>query len=171
MTDEADEVDEVLAAWAAQRPDLMLDPLQVWSRLTRLAAVLDEHRNQAFAKHGLEGWQFDVLAALRRSGEPYQLSPGQLIRETFVTSGTMTNRVDRLVRLGLVVRDPDPEDGRGVLVRLTRRGLGLVDAALVSLLAVEEQLLAGWQPQQRHALAGYLRRLLSSSRAAALARR
>ena len=91
-----DEVDEVMAAWHRERPDLATSPMAVWSRIHRLAALLDAARKRCFAEHGLDNWEFDVLAALRRAGEPYQLSPGQLLHQTHVTSGTMTNRVARL---------------------------------------------------------------------------
>ena len=101
-----------------------------------------------------------MLAALRRAGEPYQLTPGQLLKETHVTSGTMTNRIDRLATRGAVTREPDPNDGRGVLVLLTRQGLMLVDAALESLLNLEATLLRGWEPEDRTKMAAYLRRLL-----------
>ena len=158
-----DEVDEVVAAWAREREDLALDAMHVWSRISRLAGILDAHRKRAFSEHGIEGWEFDVLAALRRAGEPYRLSPGQLLRETHVTSGTMTNRVDRLVARGAVTRDPDPSDGRGVLVALTEDGLSLVDAALASLVEVEEDLLDGWGEPDRERFAAYLRRLLLGS--------
>lgn len=155
-----DEVDEVVAAWGRERDDVDLAPMQVWSRISRLAGILDGHRKRTFSQHGIEGWEFDVLAALRRAGEPYQLSPGQLIRETHVTSGTMTNRVARLASRGAVSRDPDPVDGRGVVVALTPLGLELVDAALASLVEVEESLLEGWSDEERDQLAGFLRRLL-----------
>src|SRR5881396_1598922 len=95
-----DEVDRLIAAWRRERPDLDVEPMEVLSRITRLARHLDLARRSAFAAHGLESWEFDVLSALRRSGRPYQLSPGQLLRETMVTSGTMTNRVDRLMDKG-----------------------------------------------------------------------
>ena len=98
--------------------------MEVLSRISRLAQHLDRRRAGAFSAHGLESWEFDVLAALRRSGPPYRLTPGQLVRETGVTSGTMTNRVDRLAARGLVSREEHPADGRGVLVRLTDRGPG-----------------------------------------------
>ena len=114
-----DEVDALTEAWARERPDLDLAPVAVFSRISRLARHLDLARRQAFTRVGLESWGFDVLSALRRAGAPYELSPGRLIRETLVTSGTMTNRVDRLVHARLVERHPDPEDRRGVLVRLT----------------------------------------------------
>ena len=99
-----DEVDDLVAAWRAERPDLDVEPLQVLSRVTRLARHLDRARRAAFAGHGLEPWEFDVLSALRRQGPPYQLSPGALLRTTLVTSGTMTNRIDRLEEAGLVSR-------------------------------------------------------------------
>ena len=111
-----DEVDELVAAWRAQRPDLDVEPLQVLSRISRLARHLDIARRGAFADHGLESWEFDVLSALRRQGPPFQLTPGALLRATLVTSGTMTNRIDRLAAAGLVRREPDPRDKRGVLV-------------------------------------------------------
>ena len=100
-TPPADEVDRIVAAWRRERPDLDVGPLQVLSRVSRLARHLDLARGAAFAEHGLEGWEFDVLSALRRAGAPYELSPGQLVAQTLVTSGTMTNRVDRLERRGL----------------------------------------------------------------------
>src|SRR6478736_8218963 len=91
-----DEVDDLVAAWRAQRPDLDVEPMQVLSRISRLARHLDIARRGAFAEHGLESWEFDVLSALRRQGPPFQLTPGALLRATLVTSGTMTNRIDRL---------------------------------------------------------------------------
>ena len=122
-----DEVDDLVAAWQAERPDLDVRPMQVLSRISRLARHLDRERRSAFAAHGLESWEFDVLAALRRQGAPYELSPGALLRATLVTSGTMTNRIDRLEQAGLVRRRPDPQDKRGVLVRLTAAGRARVD--------------------------------------------
>ena len=114
-----DEVDELVEAWARERSDLDLGPVEVFSRISRLSRHLDLARRAAFSAEGIESWEFDVLAALRRAGTPYELSPGRLLRETLVTSGTMTNRVDRLVARGLVERLPDPADRRGVKVRLT----------------------------------------------------
>ncbi|MFT3888953.1 MAG: MarR family transcriptional regulator [Arachnia sp.] len=158
----SDEVDDVVEAWRRERPDLAVEPMHVWSRIDRLAAILDERRKQAFSAHGLEGWEFDVLAALRRSGAPHRLSPGQLLRETHVTSGTMTNRINRLVARGAVTRQTDPNDRRGAQVALTAEGLGLVDAALASLTELEGELLADWRPEERDALAAALRRLLAT---------
>jgi DNA-binding MarR family transcriptional regulator len=161
METPGDDVDQIVAAWRRERPDLDVSPLHVLSRISRLARRLDLDRAQAFARHDLEGWEFDVLSALRRAGQPYELSPGQLVRQTLVTSGTMTNRVDRLARRGLVERSPDPSDRRGVIVRLTREGQRTVDAAMADLLDRERQLLAELPPKERDDLAGLLRRLLS----------
>jgi DNA-binding MarR family transcriptional regulator len=155
-----DEVDRLVQAWRRERPDLDITPMEVLSRITRLARHLDRARRQAFAAHGLETWEFDVLAALRRSGKPYELSPGRLLRETLVTSGTMTNRVDRLAARGLVRRAPDPADRRGVLVQLTDSGRAHVDAALSALLTNERALLTGLGAGDRKRLAGLLRALV-----------
>ncbi len=154
-----DEVDGLVEAWRRERPDLDLGPMEVLSRVSRFSRQLDVARRAAFAEHGIEGWEFDVLAALRRAGAPYQLSPGRLLQETLVTSGTMTNLVDRLVGRGLVERRPDPRDRRGVLVRLTGRGRETVDGALVSLLELERPLLSGLEAEDQEQLAGLLRRL------------
>lgn len=148
-----DEVDRLVAAWQRERPDLDAAPMEVLSRVARLARHLDRHRRRAFSKHGLEPWEFDVLAALRRSGGDYQLSPGQLLRETMVTSGTMTNRVDRLVRRDLVERITHPDDRRGILVRLTPAGQQAVDSALSDLLDAEVQILSSLPSGQRDQLA------------------
>ncbi len=155
-----DEVDEVVAAWRAQRPDLAVESMQVWSRIHRLSALFDTHRKQCFTDRGLESWEFDVLAALRRAGEPHRLSPGKLLAETHVTSGTMTHRIDRLRGRGLVTRLRNPEDGRGALVELTPQGRELVDDALGGLIALEESLLGEWSADQQDMLADSLRRLL-----------
>ena len=156
-----DEVDDLVAGWHAERPDLDLEPMQVLSRVSRLARHLDRARRVAFSGHGLETWEFDVLSALRRQGPPYQLSPGALLRATLVTSGTMTNRIDRLAKAGLVTRHSDPLDGRGVLVQLTERGRLVVDAALTDLLDHERELLARLAAGQRESLATLLRVLLT----------
>lgn len=161
-TPRSDEVDEVLAAWARERPDIDTTPMQIWSRVARLGQLLDAARAQAFARQQLQPWEFDVLAALRRSGLPYQLSPGQLVDATHVTSGTMTNRVDGLVRRGLVQRGAHPSDGRGVLVGLTAAGKQAVDAALADLIEAEGQALAGLAASDREQLAALLRTLLLS---------
>lgn len=155
-----DEVDDLVEAWARERDDLDLGPVAVFSRISRLAHHVDRARRQAFTAHDIESWEFDVLAALRRAGRPYELSPGRLLRETLVTSGTMTNRVDRLATRGLVERHPDPSDRRGVLVRLTPEGKDAVDGAFAALLDAERDLLSDLSATDQKELADLLRRLL-----------
>jgi DNA-binding MarR family transcriptional regulator len=155
-----DEVDRLIEAWHRERPDLDVAPMEVLSRVSRLARHLDRARSQAFETHGLESWEFDVLAALRRAGKPYQLSPGRLLKETLVTSGTMTNRVDRLTARGLVERLPDPADRRGVLVQLTDTGRDSVDAAMADLLAHERRLLGSISERDQAKIARVLRELV-----------
>jgi DNA-binding MarR family transcriptional regulator len=152
-----DEVDRLIAAWQKERPDLDFAPLAVLSRITRISKHLDIARRNAFAE--LETWGFDVLATLRRVGDPYQLSPGQLIQETMVTSGTMTNRLDRLEELGLIIRSQDPTDGRGILVSLTKAGAKAVDSAMEDLLSRERELLKVLTKSQQGVLAALLREL------------
>lgn len=156
-----DEVAELVAAWRRERPDLDVTPLEVLSRITRLARQLDIARRAAFAKHGLETWGFDVLAALRRAGAPYQLTPGQLIHENLVTSGTVTNRLDRLEGEGLLTRHPDPSDGRGTLVRITQQGITVVDAALADLLHREKELIKSLKFDEQSTLADLLSSILT----------
>jgi DNA-binding MarR family transcriptional regulator len=155
-----DETDGLLDAWGRERPDLDVAPLAVLSRVTRLARHLDRERRAAFAEQGLEAYEFDVLTALRRAGPPYELTPGQLVRETLVGSGTMTNRLDRLEARGLVGRRPDPEDGRARRIRLTDQGRDRADAAFADLLGRERQLLGGLSEDERDGLARLLRTVL-----------
>ena len=155
----SDEVDRIVEDWSRERPDVDFAPLQVLSRVARLGKHLDRARRQAFAASGLEPWEFDVLAALRRAGTPYQLSPKALLQQTLVSSGTMTNRIDRLVERRLVERRTDPHDGRGVLVVMTGRGAEAVDAAISELLAGEAELLEGLSKADQERLAALLRKL------------
>ena len=159
MSANRDEVDRLIAAWKRERPDLDLSPLAVLSRITRIARHLDIARRDAFGD--LENWGFDVLAALRRAGEPHQLSPGQLMQETLVTSGTMTNRLDRLEELQLITREPDPNEGRGSLVTLNRAGLRAVDSAMEDLLENERELLQNLSVKEREVLADLLSKLVT----------
>ncbi|KRE37484.1 MarR family transcriptional regulator [Janibacter sp. Soil728] len=159
--DPSDDVDAIVEAWRRERPDLDVEPLHVFSRISRLARLLDLDRTTAFARHELEGWEFDVLSALRRAGEPYELSPGRLVQETLVTSGTMTNRIDRLATKGWVERLPSPSDRRGVIVRLTKGGQAAVDSAMADLLTREGELLDDMAPAERDALTRALKRLLA----------
>ena len=156
----SDEVDRIVQAWQRERPDLDVAPLSVLSRVSRLARHLDLARREAFAAHELESGEFDVLAALRRSGKPYALTPSALISQNLVTSGTMTNRIDRLEQKDLVARMPDPTDGRGVLVQLTANGKSAVDLALEELLVRENNLLSGISIADRTKLATILKNIV-----------
>ena len=155
-----DDVDQIVAAWQVQRPDLDASPLHVLSRLTRVSAQLDTARAKAFRDHDLDSWEFDVLAALRRTGPPFTLSAGTLATQTHVTSGTMTTRVDRLLGRGFVTRFPDENDRRGVLVALTPAGQSGVDGAIKDLLEQEKTALEALGPKEREQLADLLRKLL-----------
>jgi DNA-binding MarR family transcriptional regulator len=155
-----DEVDEIVAAWRREHRDLDVEPLQVLSRVSRLADVLDERRAEAFVEHGLQAHEFDVLAALRRSGEPFELTAGELCALTHVTSGTMTSRLDRLSNRKFVTRHPDPTDGRLVRVRLTAVGRKQVEAAFTALLDRERELLETLAAPRRQVVADALRELL-----------
>ncbi|MDT4942068.1 MAG: hypothetical protein QOJ34_2157 [Pseudonocardiales bacterium] len=157
-----DEVDEIVAAWRRERPELDVEPLEVLSRLDRLAGVLGERRAAIFARHGLRRHEFDVLAVLRRSGPPFELTAGELAARTYVTSGTMTSRLDGLTERGLVTRAADREDGRLVRVALTGAGRGLLDAAFGELIDTERELLTPLGSDARAALAGTLRMLLET---------
>jgi DNA-binding MarR family transcriptional regulator len=156
----SDEVDEIVSAWRRERRDLDVGPLEVLSRISRLADILDERRANAFVEHGLQAHEFDVLAALRRSGKPFELTAGELSVLTHVTSGTMTSRLDRLSKRGFVSRHPDPDDGRLVRVRLTASGRKRVDAAFVALLETESELLAALPTTAHPAVVAALRTLL-----------
>jgi len=154
-----DEVDRIVAAWSRERPDLDFSPFQVLSRVARLGKHLDRARSAAFAASGLDPWEFDVLSALRRAGEPYTLSPKALLQQTLVSSGAMTHRIDRLVERRLVERHTDPHDGRGILVVITPDGRARVDTAIVELLAAEARVLRALSPADQEQLAGLLRTL------------
>ncbi|SEB36017.1 DNA-binding transcriptional regulator, MarR family [Paramicrobacterium humi] len=160
MPEQDDEVDRIVHAWERERPDLTFSPLQVLSRVGRLSRHLELARRNAFTRSKLESWEFDVLSALRRAGEPFTLSPKQLLLQTLVSSGTMTNRIDRLVTRGLVERRTDPNDGRGILVVMTATGLAQVDAAITRLVDAEAELLAVLSPAEQTKLAGLLRKLI-----------
>jgi DNA-binding MarR family transcriptional regulator len=156
---EHDEVDRIVDAWERERPDLDFAPLQVLSRVGRLARHLDRARRAAFTASELESWEFDVLSALRRAGTPYQLSPKALLQQTLVSSGTMTNRIDRLVERRLVERRTDPNDGRGILVIMSPAGQKRVDTAISVLLAAETELLEKLSSSDREKLSALLRKL------------
>lgn len=153
----ADAVDAIIAMWARERPELDAGPMGVVGRISRLSRLLDKELKDFFAGHGLEFWEFDVLATLRRSGAPFELSAGTLLKSAMVTSGAITNRVDRMAAKGLVQRLPDPGDRRGVRIRLTPDGLALIDKLMPLHVANERRLLAALGAEDSEALAGLLR--------------
>lgn len=157
-----DAVDLLMAQWARERPDLDVWPMGIMGRIARLSRLLDRELKEFFASYGLERWEFDVLATLRRSGPPYELTTGALHRAAMVTSGAITNRCDRMVAKGLIERIPDSDDRRSIRVRLTERGLALVDEVVGPHVANEARLLAALDPEERDQLAGALRTLLAS---------
>ena len=156
--DEPDHVGRILEQWRRERPDLDTSPMGVIGRLHRLADRLDEELRPVFATAGLAAGDFDVLAALRRAGAPYELTPGELGATTMVSSGAVTKRVDRLVAAGHVERSVCADDARSRRVRLTPGGLALVDDLLARHVANEHRLLAGLEPGEREALARLLER-------------
>lgn len=159
MADERDAVDRILGQWAQVRPDLDSSPVAVVGRVSRLSRLVDRVLAESFALHELESWMYDVLATLRRSGPPYELTAGDLVRQTMVTSGAITNRIDRLEALGLVER-AGSEDRRRVIVRLTDGGRELVDRVVHDHLATERRILAPLSSRQQEELVRLLRKLL-----------
>lgn len=158
----ADHVDSVLAQWAAQRPDLDVSPMAVIGRLKRVSRLIDTELARTFAKHGLDAASFDVLATLRRSDPPHRLTPTELMRTAMVTSGAVTQRLDRLEDRGLIARSRSETDGRGILVALTAEGRALIDRALPDHLDTEHRVLDALDPPAQAALADALRVLLES---------
>lgn len=157
-----DAVDEIVDQWTEVRPDLDVSPMAVVGRLSRASRLVERGVNEYFASYRLESWEFDVLASLRRAGEPYTLTPGELARTVMIGSSALTNRVDRLVGRGFVTRGTDPENRRRVLITLTSSGLELVDQVAEGHYLNEDRLLAGLSRAQRDRLASTLRTLLVS---------
>jgi DNA-binding MarR family transcriptional regulator len=155
-----DYVDTILKQWAAERPDLDASPMGVIGRISRLSRVLERNIEQVFAYYDLSRGGFDVLAALRRSGPPFRLSPTELYNSLLISSGATTNRVDRLEERQLVARVPDPIDRRGVLVALTPKGKRLVDKVLDSHIENEHGMLRHLSAAERQELGQLLRKLL-----------
>jgi DNA-binding MarR family transcriptional regulator len=158
----ADAVDDILAQWRRERPDLDLWPMAIVGRISRLQLLLNRELRAFFGARGLESWEFDVLATLRRAGAPYELTAGALLKAAMVTSGAITNRIDRMETKGLVERVRDDGDRRSVRIRLTPAGLEAVDEAVGAHMANEARLLAALDPADREDLAGTLRTLLES---------
>ena len=154
-----DAVDRITSQWNAVRPDIDVAPLSVIGRVSRLSRLVDRRLAENFARNGLENWMYDVLATLRRSGQPYELSAGDLVRHAMVTTGAITNRIDRLEQLGLVVRATS-DDRRKVIVRLTAQGLDLVDEVVDAHMSTERAILAPLSSRQQNDLANLLRTVL-----------
>ncbi|HXY17767.1 MAG TPA: MarR family transcriptional regulator [Gaiellaceae bacterium] len=156
-----DFVDGLLAQWNRERPELNVTALGLVGRLLRTAQLTESELSAGLTRHGLQRGWLDVLAALRRAGEPYELNPGQLLNATMLSSGGMTKRLDRLAEAGLLERLPDPSDRRGTRVRLTPAGKSLIDEAIETHIASEERLLESLTASERHALDSALRKLLA----------
>jgi DNA-binding MarR family transcriptional regulator len=154
-----DAVDRIIRQWEAVRPDLDSSPIGVIGRASRLSRLIDRRLAENFAAHGLENWMYDVLATLRRNGEPYEMTAGELVAQSMVTTGAITNRIDRLAERGLVER-AGAADRRKVIVRLTPKGRVLVDEVAATHMATERAILADLSPRQRQELAALLRTVL-----------
>ena len=160
MSKAADHVDEILAQWRRERPDLDVAPLGLYGRLFRVVHLSDDTLAKGLTQYGLQPGWFDLLAALRRAGAPYELNPTQLMRATLLSSSGMTKRLDRMEAAGMVERRPDPNDRRGTLVRLTRRGKSVIDRAVETHVANEERLLGALSAADRRTLDRLLKSLL-----------
>ena len=157
-----DPVDTILAQWRRERPDLDVSPMGIIGRMGRLAKHLERAILEVFAEFGLTVGEFDVLATLRRSGQPYQLSPTELFNTLMVSSGTMTHRIDRLEQAGLVKRIPDPSDRRGTLIELTDQGFDVIEEAVAAHVANEHRVLSVLTKLERETLTQLLRKFLGS---------
>ncbi|MEV6205592.1 MarR family transcriptional regulator [Kitasatospora sp. NPDC051914] len=151
-----DHVARIQAEWARERPDLDVRPQGVIGRLHRLAALLTEELCLVYGRYGLGEGEFDVLAALRRAGEPFERTPGELAAHTMVTTGAMTKRIDRLERAGLVTRRRSDADGRARVVALTAAGRELIDRAFADHMRNERRLLDTLDPSEAAALEALL---------------
>ncbi|MGW5204740.1 MarR family winged helix-turn-helix transcriptional regulator [Streptomyces griseoincarnatus] len=156
----ADPVDAIIEQWARVRPDLDTAGMEVFGRVYRLARAMGDRHERVYAPFGISRGEFDVLATLRRAGEPYTLSPRQLSATLMLTTGGMTGRLDRLERAGLLRRSPDPHDRRGLQVTLTEEGLRLIDEAVVAGVTEQSRALAALGPERSALLADLLRDLL-----------
>jgi len=154
-----DHVDRIVNQWNKARPDLDVGPMETIGRLSRLTDRLRREMEKTWKVHRLNPASFDVLATLRRSGKPQGLSPGELLDLTMVTSGTMTNRIDQLVKAGLVERVPNPDDKRGFLIRLSKTGFSTIEKAVTDHVETQHRLLKGLSQTQMSDLNGLLKAL------------
>ncbi|MET8806755.1 MarR family transcriptional regulator [Streptomyces sp. NPDC004546] len=158
-----DPVDAIIDQWAAVRPDLDSRAMEVFGRIYRLSRTMGDRMEKAYQPYGISRGEFDVLATLRRTGEPYTLSPRQLSATLMLTTGGMTGRLDKLERAGLLRRSPDPHDRRGLQVTLTEKGLDVIDRAVGAGLAVQTEALSLLDDEQVGQLADLLRELLAGT--------
>ncbi|WP_330339939.1 MarR family winged helix-turn-helix transcriptional regulator [Streptomyces sp. NBC_00557] len=158
-----DPVDAIIDQWAAVRPDLDTRAMEVFGRIYRLSRLMGDRMEKAYQPYGISRGEFDVLATLRRAGEPYTLSPRQLSATLMLTTGGMTGRLDKLEKAGLLRRSPDPHDRRGLKVTLTEKGLDVIDRAVGAGLAVQQAALSRLDGEQAGQLAGLLRELLAGT--------
>lgn len=157
-----DRAGKAVAQWKKERPDLDVSPMAVIGRLNEVSSLISRERlAPLFARFGLQTGEFDVLATLRRSGSPFALTPTALYEATMVTSGAMTNRLDRLEKAGLIRRTPHPQDRRGLLVQLTDQGRELIDQAVEAHVENEHAILSALSPDERQRLAGLLEKLIA----------
>lgn len=156
---DADVVDQLLADWARERPDLDASAMAVVGRLLHLGARLQARASERLRAHGIGYTELDVLATLRRSGTPYRLSPTALRKSVLLTSGAMTACLNRLEQRGLIHRSPDDGDRRSLMAALTPKGEALIEAAIVSHFAQAEQVVAGLDLAERQDLARLLRKV------------
>ena len=159
---ERDAVDLVVEQWAQARPDLDASPMGVLGRLSRVTRIAERELKALFSEYGLERGEFDVLATLRRAGTPAGMNAGTLARSSMVTSGAVTNRLDRLVAKGYITRDVDPANRRTLVVALTPAGRELIDRVIVAHIDNERRILAALDQHQQDDLAATLRTLLLS---------
>lgn len=156
-----DDIDRIVAQWNRERPDLDVGPMALIGRLGRLREKIFREQEKVFMRFGLNSAGFDVLATLRRHGAPYALSPGALMESMMISSGTVTNRIDQLEKAGLVSREPNPADGRSMIVALTPQGLKLIDAAVRAHVENQHRLVAPLTTEDQVTLNGLVTRYLA----------
>lgn len=157
-----DRIDKITKQWQRERPDLDISPMGLIGRLGNITLNLSREMEKVFSQFGLNTSSFDVLATLRRAGDPYTLSPGEMLSTLMVTSGTMTNRIDQLEKAGWVIRKVNPEDGRGFLVSLTPEGLELINQVIEAHVENQKRLVSGLSQQEQQALNQLLKVFLNT---------
>ncbi|HEJ9484816.1 MarR family transcriptional regulator [Proteus sp. GOKU] len=157
-----DRIDKITKQWQRERPDLDISPMGLIGRLGNITLHLSREMEKVFSQFGLNTSSFDVLATLRRAGDPYTLSPGEMLSTLMVTSGTMTNRIDQLEKAGWVIRKVNPEDGRGFLVSLTPEGLELINQVIEAHVENQKRLVSGLSQQEQQALNQLLKVFLNT---------